>query len=130
VHLTDFRLAIRSEALDAFIVGAEGVVAGDGALSLVVELQVDPVDGVVALAFLGPADDRSVYAVSELVDESGEPDVSGLDNLVALAESEGAVATQEMPGLGEAAYFHTYFYVLVGRSDGGEGGICGMSSRS
>jgi hypothetical protein len=89
-------------------VGAEGVVAGDGALSLVVELQVDPVDGVVALAFLGPADDRSVYAVSELVDETGEPDLSGLDNLVALAESEGAIATQEVPGLGEAAYCHTY----------------------
>src|SRR5207247_2160330 len=39
------------------VVGPERVLAQDGALGLVVELQVDPVDGVVAAALLGLADE-------------------------------------------------------------------------
>src|SRR6266545_6876536 len=42
------------EALDAIVAGLERVLAQHGALGLVIELQVDPVDGVVTLAFLGP----------------------------------------------------------------------------
>src|SRR6478609_4805408 len=45
------------EALDALVVGAERVLAQDGALGLVVELQVHPVDGEVAPALLGLADE-------------------------------------------------------------------------
>ena len=50
------------ELLDPFVAGLEGVLAEDGALGLVVELQVDPVDGVVALALLGPADELAPEA--------------------------------------------------------------------
>src|SRR4029450_7681630 len=56
----------RSEAgdqpLDPLVAGLERVLAEDGALGLVVELQVDPVDRVVALAFLGPADELAAQA--------------------------------------------------------------------
>ena len=47
------------QALDAFVARFERVLAQHGALRLVVELQVDPVDRVVALAFLGPLDERA-----------------------------------------------------------------------
>ncbi len=49
----------RDQPLDAFVAGLERVLAEHGALRLVVELQVHPVDGVVALAFLGPLDERA-----------------------------------------------------------------------
>src|SRR4029450_2461899 len=69
----------RSEAgdqpLDPLVAGLERVLAQDGALGLVVELQVDPVDRVVALALLGPAD--------ELAPEAGPGGLRrGLDRLV------------------------------------------------
>ena len=47
------------QALDAVVARLERVLAEHGALRLVVELQVHPVDGVVALAFLGPLDERA-----------------------------------------------------------------------
>src|SRR6478609_7009765 len=45
------------QALDALVLGAERVLAQDGALRLVVELEVHPVDGEVAPALLGLADE-------------------------------------------------------------------------
>ncbi len=45
------------EALDPFVAALERVLAQDGALCLVVELQVDPVDGVVTFAFLGSSNE-------------------------------------------------------------------------
>ena len=47
------------EALDALVARLERVLAEHGALRLVVELQVHPVDRVVALALLGPLDERA-----------------------------------------------------------------------
>src|SRR4051794_18059598 len=52
----------RDQLLDALVTGLEGVLAQDRALGLVVELQVDPVDGVIALALLGPADELATKA--------------------------------------------------------------------
>src|SRR6478609_2640594 len=45
------------QALDALVLGAERVLAQDGALGLVVELEVHPVDGEVAPTLLGLADE-------------------------------------------------------------------------
>src|SRR5690606_36872811 len=47
----------RDQPLDAFVVGTERVLAQDGALRLVVQLQVHPVDGEVAPALLGVPDE-------------------------------------------------------------------------
>ena len=49
----------RDEALDPFVLGFERVLAQDGALRLVVELQVHPVHRVVALALLRLLDERA-----------------------------------------------------------------------
>ena len=45
------------EPVDPLVGGLEGVLAEDGALRLVVQLQVDPVDGVVVASLLGGADE-------------------------------------------------------------------------
>src|SRR5262249_50074691 len=45
------------QAVEAFVVGAERILAQDRTLRLVVELEVDPVDGEVAAAFLGVPDE-------------------------------------------------------------------------
>src|SRR4051812_31061866 len=45
------------EAVHPLVVGAERILAQDGALGLVVEFQVHPVDGEVAPAFLGVSDE-------------------------------------------------------------------------
>src|SRR5690242_6853377 len=50
------------QPLHALVARLERVRAEDGALRLVVELQVDPVDRVVALALLGPLDERAAQA--------------------------------------------------------------------
>src|ERR1700674_5853689 len=47
----------RDQPLDPLVARLEGVLAQDGALGLVVELQVHPVDGVIAVSFLGPFDE-------------------------------------------------------------------------
>src|SRR6266542_5021017 len=47
------RLEARDQLLDALVASFERVLAEDGPLRLVVELQVHPVDGVIALALLG-----------------------------------------------------------------------------
>src|SRR5215210_739327 len=65
----------RDQALDAVVAGLEGVLAQHGALSLVVQLQVDPVDGVVALAFLGALDERAPEAGSCRLRRAGHCDV-------------------------------------------------------
>src|SRR4029450_3319844 len=67
---TRSRLHAGDELVDPIVVGAERVLAEDGALGLVVELEVDPVDGVVAAAFLGLAD--------ELAAEAGPGGLGGL----------------------------------------------------
>ena len=54
--------ATSDQALDPFVARLERVLAEHGALRLVVELQVHPVDRVVALAFLGPLDERAAQA--------------------------------------------------------------------
>src|SRR3954453_14171454 len=51
------RLHRRDELVDAVVDGLERVLAQDGALSLVVELEVHPVDGEVAALLLGAADE-------------------------------------------------------------------------
>src|SRR5437763_1541738 len=51
-----------NQTLDALVARLERVLAEHGALGLVVELEVDPVDGVVALAFLGALDERTAQA--------------------------------------------------------------------
>src|SRR5690348_10127794 len=50
------------QPFDALVARLERVLAENGPLRLVVELQVHPVDGVVALAFLGPLDERATQA--------------------------------------------------------------------
>src|SRR5206468_882380 len=50
------------ELFDPLVARLERVLAQDGALGLVVELQVHPVDGVVALALLGLADELAPQA--------------------------------------------------------------------
>src|SRR5262245_24491460 len=50
------------ELLDPLVVRLERVLAEHGALRLVVELQVHPVDRVVALALLGAADELAAQA--------------------------------------------------------------------
>src|SRR5207237_327547 len=50
------------ELFHPLVAGLERVLAEDGALGLVVELQVHPVDRVVALALLGPADELPTQA--------------------------------------------------------------------
>ena len=61
-----FVAAAGSEAVDqtlnTVIARAEGVLAENCALCLIVQLQMDPVDGVVALAFFGPADELTPQA--------------------------------------------------------------------
>src|SRR5690349_14847618 len=54
----------RDQLLDPLVVGLERVLAQHGALGLIVELQVHPVDRVVALALLGPADELTAQASS------------------------------------------------------------------
>src|SRR4029453_7311044 len=71
------------QALDPLVAGLERGLAQDRALGLVVELQVDPVDRVVALAPLGAADELAPQAgpgglgrgLARLVDRlvGGEP---------------------------------------------------------
>jgi hypothetical protein len=56
------RLHAGDELVDPVVVGAERVLAQDGPLGLVVELEVDPVDGVVAAALLGLADELAPEA--------------------------------------------------------------------
>src|SRR5579871_5358013 len=50
------------QPLDTLVVALEGVLQQDGALRLVVELEVHPVDRVVAPALLGPLDERAAQA--------------------------------------------------------------------
>src|SRR3546814_20910072 len=57
VGTSDASLQGGDELLDALVVGLERVLAEHGALRLVVQLQVHPVDRVVALALLGPTDE-------------------------------------------------------------------------
>src|SRR5581483_7266973 len=54
---TATKLEAGDELFDPLVFGLERVLAQDGALRLVVELQVHPVDRVVALALLGPLDE-------------------------------------------------------------------------
>src|SRR6478609_2574861 len=62
--LSDWAMALQrgDELLDALVVGPEGVLAEHRALGLIVELQVHPVDRVVALALLGLADELAPQA--------------------------------------------------------------------
>ena len=72
------------ELLDPLVARPERVLAEDGALGLVVELQVHPVDRVVALALLGPPDELAA-----------EPGPGGLrrrlDGLVDVGVGAGAL---------------------------------------
>src|SRR3954468_6779476 len=52
----------RDQALHPFVLRLERVLAEDGALCLIVQLQVHPVDGVVALALLGLADELTAQS--------------------------------------------------------------------
>src|SRR5438105_4563093 len=80
----------RDQLLDAFVAGLEGVLAQNRALRLIVQLQVHPVDRVVALALLGAPDELaaqpSARRLRRLVDGS-------VDRLV------GAHALDEAPRL-------------------------------
>ena len=83
------RLERRDELLDPLVAGPERVLAQDGALGLVVELQVHPVDRVVALALLGPAD--------ELAPQAGPGGLRrDLDGLVDVGVGAGAL---DQPGV-------------------------------
>src|SRR5437764_11403344 len=77
------------QLLDALVTGLEGILAEHGALGLVVELQVHPVDRVVALALLGPADELAAEAGARRL---GRFDDGAVDALVGDdALDEGAI---------------------------------------
>src|SRR3954449_12066462 len=75
------------EALHPLVVGAERVLAQDSALSLVVELEVHPVDGEVAAPLLGPLDEVAAQAGSRGLRWDG---LRGEDGEVVGDPSDGA----------------------------------------
>src|SRR3990170_2712149 len=92
----------RDELLDALVDGAERVLAQHGALRLVVELEVHPVDREVPAALLGPPDELAAEAGAgglrrdglrlEDLDVRGDP----LGGAVALQEVEQAPVPRDV----------------------------------
>src|SRR5215210_4159730 len=66
------------QLLHPLVAGLEGVLAQDGALGLVVQLQVDPVDGVVPLALLGLADELAPQPGPGGLGRGGDGPVDGV----------------------------------------------------
>src|SRR5829696_10383298 len=86
-------LQARDQPFDAVVARLERVLAQHGALRLVVELQVDPVDRVVPLSLLRPLDERAPEAGSRGLRRSGH---GGVDLAVAHGPLEMPASLEEV----------------------------------
>src|SRR5579871_1153129 len=85
------------ELLDAVVAALERVLAQHGALRLVVELEVDPVHGVVAAALFGPLDELAPQPCPRRLWRLVDGDVDLLVGAHALDEAAGLQAVEEAP---------------------------------